>query len=157
MNYISVIKIKLNELVFGRSKSKKDVTPYDCAEIVGKSYNYLWKICSMSEDHPFPMEYLVPLMKAKNNFDVLEQMARECGFVVVKLPKGKMARGEENEMVHEMQIAANKVVAAFMDFIKSGREEHSIQVIDLIMKDIQTKLSVKKYVEKRASRQEDLF
>ena len=157
MNYISVIKIKLNELVFGKSRTKKEVTPYDLAELVGKSYNYLWKICSMTEDHNFPLEFVVPMMKAKCNYDVLEQMAHACGFALVKLPSSKISKGDENDMVREMQETANKVVSAFLDYCKSEKRDHYLQVIDAIMVDVQWKLSVKKYVEKKASGQEEIF
>lgn len=156
MNYISDVKIKLNQLIFAKGRTKKDVTAYDCAEIVGKSYNYLWKICSPTEDHPFPLEFVVPLMRAKNNYDVLELMAHTCGFALVKLPRVGIAKQDQNEMVEEMQLTANKVVGAFMDFFKSGSKDHYMQVIDCIMVDVQTKLSVKKYVEKKVTGQIEL-
>ena len=135
------------------SRSK---TVYDLADYLGKSYNYLCRASSLTEEVPFPLELAVHAMKFMGNYDLLKLIATECGFTAVKLPKVAMKKGEENELAANYQAAASSAVKSLVQFIQTPTESNYNAVIESLNNIISESVAVKKYCEKKASRQLEL-
>jgi hypothetical protein len=71
------------------------------ADEIGISYSYLCRTgLPMDESGVrFPVELLVPLMKAAHDYSVLKHIATLTGHLIVKLPRAFVDRSDENDAV----------------------------------------------------------
>ncbi len=153
MDFQTKLKIKQHELVHGKGK-----TVYDLAEHLCKSYSYLCRISSLSEDLPFPSELEVPAMKFKKNFDVLQLKAWECGFALIKLPgRVKMDKSEKNKMVADYQKTSNEAISALLDVLEEMTIASYHRFDKAFHNVVEKSLSVKKTIDKEANKQLELF
>lgn len=152
MDFFSRIKIEEHKLLHGKGK-----TVYECADHVNRSYSYLCRIASPTEDQPFPLEIAVPLMKFKKDFGVLEAIAWECGFVLVKLPRAIMPKMDESEMIQDYQHTINETVNALISCVKTPGSKPLEKCTAHLKETVTKSLSIKKYVEKKCTGQEELF
>lgn len=152
MDLLSRIKMEEHKLIHGKGK-----TVYDCADHVNRSYSYLCRIASPTEDQPFPIEVAVPLMKFKKDFSLLQTIAWECGFVLVKLPKTIMPKIEESEMIQDYQSTLNQTVTSLINCVKNPSARDCEHCVHRLKETVEKSLSIKKYVEKKCSKQEELF
>lgn len=88
------------------------------ADEIALSYSYLCRTGLPTDESgvKFPLEYLVPLMKATHDYSVLKHIATLTGHLVVKLPRGFSDKSDENEAVstyNELCAAASKHLTAF--------------------------------------------
>lgn len=153
MDFQTRLKIKQHELVHG-----KGPTVYELADHLQKSHSYICRISSITEEVPFPSELLVPAMKFKKNYDLLQLLAWECGFALVKLP-GKVAldKREDNLISADYQKTSSIANNALLD-VMAHLDEKSLKVFDESFKAIVEKsLSIKKTIDKRATKQLELF
>lgn len=153
MDYQTRLKIKQHELVHG---GKHNV--YDLADHLCKSYNYICRISSLTEEVPFPSELEVPAMKHQKNYDILQLKAWECGFALVKLP-GRVAadKSEDHKMSADYQKAASTAVDALLDVLEHLDGASYEKFEEAFKQIVERSLSVKKSIDKKASRQLDLF
>jgi hypothetical protein len=70
MDFQTRLKIKQHQLVHSGPANV-----YDLADKLCKSYNYICRISSLTEDVPFPSELEVPAMKIQKNYDLLQLKA----------------------------------------------------------------------------------
>lgn len=152
MDFTSRIKIEEHKLIHGKGK-----TVYECADHVSRSYSYLCRIASPTEDQPFPIEVAVPLMKFKKDFALLETMAWECGFVLVKLPKAVMPKLEESEMIQSYQTTLSETISSLLNCVKNPSNKGREHCLNKLKETVKESLSIKKYVEKKCCNQEELF
>jgi hypothetical protein len=145
------IKIKEQELIHG-----KGITVFDLADKLNRSYSYLCRIASPTEELPFPIEIAVPAMKLKKNYGLLELMAWECGFAIVKLPKVAATKKDENELTAGYQKAVSEAVSAVIHFFENPSDKNYKHVTDRIQQAVSESLTVKKYCDKKASKQMEL-
>jgi hypothetical protein len=153
MHIISDMKIAVHKLIFGKAKGKRQYDIYDLADHVHRSYNYLTKIADINKEHPTPVEYLVPIMKLKNNFYPLELMCWECGGVFVRLPKPAMKRGDELDVAAGYSVLANEVSASVTKTFKSPTKDNLTECLAKLKEMTSESVSVHRYVEKKASKQ----
>ncbi len=149
------IKIETQKLIHGKGKGKP-VTVFELAEKVNKSYSYLCRIASLNEELPTPIEVALPAMKIKKNYGLLKLMAVECGFALVKLPKPAKSKKEEAKMTQEYQKACNAAVGALIEFLEEPTEENHRKIEEAIINATSEGLAVKKYCDKKASKQLEL-
>ena len=145
------IKIKEQELIHG-----KGMTIYELADKLNKSYSYLCRISSPTEELPFPVELAVPAMKYKKNYDLLKTMALECGFALVKLPRTTGSKGERTDIAADYQESLSKVVPLLLDFFTSQNEESFRKILKALEEIVAKSLAVEKYVCKIAKGQLEL-
>lgn len=146
------IKIAVNRLFLGKGK-----TIFESADHVNRSYNYLYRIANLNEDVPCPIEIAIPIMKFKNNFELLEAIAWECGFVVYKIPFAKIKKGDEQKMASDYQAATVHAVQALLKFVEEPNEARYDIVSNALKSVISESAGIKKYIDKKHSRQEELF
>jgi len=120
---IKQISEALYETVHQSKKPAKQL-----ADETGVSYNYLMRMSmDTSSGVDFNLKYLVPVMKAANNYDVLKALNQLCGFLPpVKPPKGwKTSPSQE---VHEYQTTFNQLIGQLLAFVQNPSE--------LLLKDL---------------------
>jgi hypothetical protein len=151
MDTATRLKIEEQKLIHG-----KGITVFELADKLNRSYNYLCRISSMTEELPFPVELAVPAMKIKKNYGLLKTMAWECGFALIKLPRAGKSRKEETQMAADYQKACSNAINAVIHFFEEPTEENHAKVEKSIIEATSEGLAVKKYADKKASKQLEL-
>jgi len=69
---------------------KSNLSVEELAAQIGVSASLLYKMANPQDDSAdFKLRHLVPLMLATSNFSILHTLANLCGFVCVKIPRGR--------------------------------------------------------------------
>lgn len=94
------IKILLHETLLNSKKSVQQL-----ADETALSASYLYRACNPEDESNvrFPLDYLIPLMNATNNYSIIKHIASICGFVLTTLPKPKFNKVEKNKFVTQYQ------------------------------------------------------
>ena len=145
------VKIETQKLIHG-----KGITIFELAERINKSYSYLCRIASPTEELPTPIEVVLPAMKIRKNYGLLKLLAWECGFALVKLPRPAKSKKEEMKMTQEYQKACNDAVGALIEFLEEPTDENHQKVEEAVIQATREGLAVKKYCDKKASKQLEL-
>ncbi|MBU1096880.1 MAG: hypothetical protein KKB34_10400 [Bacteroidetes bacterium] len=153
MDFQTRLKIKQHQLVHSGPANV-----YDLADQLCKSYNYICRISSLTEDVPFPSELEVPAMKIQKNYDLLQLKAWECGFALVKLP-GRIAmdKSEDHKLSADYQKTASEAVNALLNVLDNLTTETYKTFECTFQMIVERSLSVKKTIDKKATQQLDLF
>jgi len=155
-DFLTALKLAQYELIHSRGRGPKDITIFNLSAKLTRSYSYLCRISSLTEDLPFPSELEVPAMKIKNNFDILRLKAIECGFVLCKMPRTKTKKGDENIIISEYQVNYSETINALYKFFQeptSDNFNHTIQLLNNILSET---CEIKRWVEKKHSNQIEL-
>jgi hypothetical protein len=138
-------------------RNKKTVE--QLADETGISDNYLYRACLPVNDKKsksgvkFPIEHLVPLMKAANDFSILKYIAQICGFLLVKLPVFTGKPAIDMELLSQYQQCTARAIGAMLEFFKSPSpgnfEKVSNALHDVMIKSVEAK----KYCEKTTNAQ----
>jgi len=153
MDFTTRIKIAATQLIFGKGKGKKQIDAYDCADHVNRSYNYLWKIADMNSEHPIPLEIIIPLMKLKNDYRLLELVAWDCGGVFVKLPKVRTNKSDDYDVAADFSFATSQAVTALNKVIKHPNQRNLEDCLEALRKCTAESVSTHHYIVKNKSRQ----
>lgn len=152
MDFTTDLKIEHNKLIHnGRLK------PYELADLVARSHNYLCRISSLTEDVPFPSDLEDRIMDLQRYYGPLELKARRHGFALVKLPRVKMSKGEENELANEYQHASADAVKNLIEFIKHPDPKSYKALINSMDSVIEKSIGLSKWAAKKASKQLEMF
>ena len=153
MDFQTRLKIKQHELVHG-----KGATVYQLADHLMKSHSYVCRISSLHEEVPFPSELEVPAMKFKKNYDLLKLKAWECGFALIPMPKRIKYDRRENHLISaDYQKTSSEAVTALLDVLENLDAESYKAFEQKFKTVIEKSLSIKKTIDKRATKQMELF
>jgi hypothetical protein len=94
----------------------------------------------------------LPLLAA-----LLQLKAWECGFALVKLPKVAMDKSDNNKMTADYQRASSEAVSALIDVLENFTPETYQNFENAFKIIVEKSLSVKKSIDKKASKQLELF
>ncbi len=91
------------------------------ADETGISYSYLCRAGLPTDESgvKFPLEHLIPLMKASNDYSVLKHINTVCGFLSVRIPRGFTDKRDEMEAVSHYQQLCATSVNCLLEFFKS--------------------------------------
>lgn len=153
MDFITNIKLAANSLIFGKSKKKKQIDAYDCAQHVNRSYNYLWKIADINSEHPIPLEIIVPLMKLKNDDTIVNLICWEMGGVFVKIPKYDSSKKTDVKVAADFQAAAGDASASLARVFEKPTEANIQYCLNALKLCAGEAFKSHKYVEKKTSKQ----
>lgn len=144
------IKTILYETIHRNKKSVEQI-----ADEVGISASYLYRAGLPLDESgvKFPLDYLIPLMKATNNYVILEKIAMICGFLLVKEPKVRTPRTEGTELVADYQDATTLAVRCLKKFLDKPTESHYSEVINALQTVMTRSAEAKKYCGKHYSGQ----
>lgn len=147
------IKTILYETIHRNKKSVDQI-----ADEIGISSNYLYRAGLPLDESgvKFPLEYLVPLMKATGNYAILEQIAWICGFLLVREPRVKTPKAEGIELVGDYQEATTEAVRRLKRFLDKPTEEFYNEVIEALQLVMTKSAEAKKYCNKHYSGQLEL-
>lgn len=129
--------------------------PKEIADQVGVSYSYLAR--AVLGDNPsgcnFPIRLLVPLMRAAGNYSALKVIARECGFLLVKPPRGNNHRQE----LYEYQGNFARLLQVLTRFLNYPDRESGRKVIEALADHMEQTSSWKYRCEKNVNQLEMEF
>lgn len=151
---IDVIKELEYELVHMPAKG---VSIDDLAKHVLKSKNYLYRISSPTEDLPFPIEIAHEVQRLKKNVKLYQYLLADLGYGMFKLPGTAMSKKDENSMAADYGSAASCAVKSLMEFIQNPTNETHKKLAEAFSELINNTVSVKKYCDKKVSKQMELF
>jgi len=145
MAYSKSIKTILYETIHRNKKSVEQI-----ADEIGISTNYLYRAGLPLEESgvKFPLEYLIPLMKATGNYAILEQIASICGFLLIKEPRVKIPRIESIELINEYQDITTHAVRILKKFLDKPTQENYEEVLNALQIVMTKSAEAKKYCNK---------
>ena len=107
----------LHEVILGR---KQALSGEQIAERLGLAYWSMMKQLNPNEEgYRFPAEMLIALMLLTKDFRILQYIARECGFVAVRVDRHK--RGSRGALAEH-----GVVYAKYAQALQEMYESHSI-------------------------------
>jgi len=121
------IKLLLYETTHRNEKSMMQI-----ADETGISSSYLYRAVSPVDESnvKFPLEYLVPIMKATGNYSVLKYIANLCGFVLNAMPKLKLNKKEKNEFIADYQDSTVCATKKMIDCFNNLNEKNCKEATD---------------------------
>lgn len=145
---MQTIKSVLYEVIHRNRKTVAQI-----ADETGISSNYLYRAGLPLEQSGvrFPIEYLIPLMRATDNYKLLKHLANTCGFVIVKVPKVTPLKGDKHSIISEYQTITSKASGYLIKFLEDPNQENfelAINNLDEVMEcSTRTKMYIKKEAE----------
>lgn len=125
------------------------------ADETGISASYLYR-AGLPEDQSgvkFPIEYLIPLMKATKDYSVLAYIAKTCGFLTVKVPRVKGGKNEEIDLVENYQDTTTKALRCLREFFNQPTQENYNKIDNALYEVMQESAGAQKFVKKSFSGQ----
>lgn len=134
-------------------RNKKTVS--QIADETGISANYLYRSSLPIEQSGvrFPVDYLIPLMKATNNYTLLKHIAHTCGFVLVKVPSVTPYRGDKDSLVSDYQTITAEATQNLISFLKQPSENNFQKAICSLNNVMECSARSKKFIMKEAEGQ----
>lgn len=153
MAHSKPIKTILYETIHRNKKSVEQI-----ADDIGISSNYLYRSGLPLDESgvKFPLDYLVPLMKATVNYAILEKIAMICGFLLVKEPRVRTPRAEGIELIGDYQDVTTAAVRCLKKFLDKPTEENFNEVINALQLVMTKSAEAKKYCSEHYSGQLEL-
>lgn len=71
----------------------------------------------------FNLRKLIPLMKAQDDYTILEHLAHHCGFLLLPIPRGGRSRKERVMSIAEYQKLGAVAVETLARYIENGATE----------------------------------
>lgn len=147
------VKTILYETIHRNKKTVEQI-----ADEIGISANYLYRAGLPLDESgvKFPVDYLIPLMKATGNYAILEQIANICGFLLVKEPRVKVPKIESIELVSNYQEVTTLAVRQLKKFLDKPTQENYTEVINTLQVVMTKSAEAKKYCNKHFEGQMEL-
>jgi hypothetical protein len=148
----------IKELLY-RTAHRNAKSVKQLADETGISENYLYRACMPLDQSgvKFPIDNLIPLMKAANDYSILSHLANLCGFILVKIPRFKGKKGEPIDIRDDYQEATSKALSTLKTFFKEPNKSNKDAVDESLMRVLEESQSAKKYCEKYYHQTPELF
>lgn len=147
------IKTILYQTIHRNKKSVEQI-----ADEIGISSNYLYRAGLPLDESgvKFPLDYLIPLMKATGNYAILEKIAWICGFLLVKEPKVRIPKIEGTELIADYQDATTLAIRNLKKFLDKPTDSNFNDVINALQMVMTRSAEAKKYCNKHYQGQKEL-
>ncbi len=136
---------------------------------LGRSEWWLYKLLNPEDWTKFPIGSLIPLIEITKDAALLEEIAKECGYEIFKIPTKGMKKSFQGST--EFQQKLFNVVSAYHEFCKYLQEEQDLldlseiekrkkfikSVKETLKEGLQTIGRARHQVEKYENKQQDLF
>ena len=150
-----MIKTRTIEQALSDMRSKSSVQMEEAVNVTGIAESTLYRKCSMTDpDVQFKITELVPVMKAFNRFDPLEVMARSCGFLMLKAPRGRAQF--EDGLAHYHKEFSN-LFSYLLDFMNRPSEEKIKVIESACIEHIRHTAEIRETVRRGDPQQEELL
>lgn len=111
------------------------VSVAEAADMMGVSHNYLYRMLSPTDSGAnFPVRKLVPAMRAFQNYLPLKVIARDCGFMVFKAPRGVARNAVE---LTEYQIRFSRLVQLILKYLDQPTYELGQEVLAKLLEHLE--------------------
>jgi len=138
-------------------RNKKSVMQLADETSISSSYLYRSALPTDESGVRFPLDYLIPLMKATNNFSVLKHIANICGFVLITLPHLKKNKKEKNEFVSEYQEATVNAAKKLINFFNGPSKESFNESQNALNIVLEKSCTAKHLIDREFSGQMEFF
>jgi len=138
-------------------RNRKSVAQLADETSISSSYLYRSALPTDESGVRFPLDYLIPLMKATGNYSVLKHIANLCGFVLVALPKIKVNKKEKNAFISEYQESTVNAAKKLIGFFNEPTEEYYKEVLATLNAVLEKSCSAKHLVEKEFNGQYEFY
>jgi len=128
------------------------------ADKMGISDNYLYRMCLPDDESgvKFPLDKLIPLMNATENYSILEYLANLCGFLLVKSPRFKAFKGDSIDLIDNYQDCTVTALKKLKDFFNNPSAD-SYEAVNEALTEVMTQsAAAKSFVKKTKSGQMEL-
>lgn len=148
----------IKELLY-RTAHRNRKSVKQLADETGISENYLYRACMPLDQSgvKFPLENLLPLMKAAEDYSILSHLANLCGFILVKIPRFRAKKGEPIELYDDYQKASASALNSLKVFFGDPSKANKDAVDEALMKVLEESQTAKKYCDKFYGRTPELF
>lgn len=153
MALFKTIKMILYETIHRNKKSVEQI-----ADEIGISVSYLYRAGLPLDESGvrFPLDYVIPLMKATNDYRILEHLAQVCGFIVIKQPRVRTPKVDGITLVSDYQDITTNAVRKLKNFLDKPDRTRYEEVVEALQRVMQSSAEAKKYCEKTYSGQMEL-
>ena len=140
------IKDVLYETVHENKKPVKQI-----ADEIGISSNYLYRSALPDDESgvKFPLQNVIPLMKATNNYSLLRHIAKVSGFITIKMPVMKSEKKDEIDIIDSYQGSTLKALNALRLFFENPSSINYQNVDKSLIEVMEKSASAQKYAEKK--------
>ncbi len=122
------LKTTLHFTVHGSKQSVEQI-----ADELGISTSYLYRACLEGDSGcRFPLDLLIPLMKATNDYSLLDHLNSRCDRVTVSLPRSSQFKRKEPEAINEVQRNFNDAMAQLLKFFANPQSKN----VDAVLKSL---------------------
>jgi len=137
----------LKEILYQTIHRSRATVP-ELADILGVSPNYLYKMGLPTDNGArFPLELLLPLMRATGNYAVLRHLADRSGFLLVKIPRVPRNRQETNQMIAGYQALTTEAIRLLIGYFQEPTREKKRNLLEILNKVAAGSIGIKKRVE----------
>ena len=106
------LKTTLHFTIHGSKLSVEQI-----ADELGISTSYLYRACLDGESGcRFPLDLLLPLMKATGDHSILDHLNSRCDRVTVSLPRSGQFKAKDPQAINEVQRNFNEVMGQLLKF-----------------------------------------
>ena len=116
----------------------------EIADAIGISASYLYRSALTGESGcNFPLQRLIALMQATNDYRVLDHINARCNRVSVKLPQVSRLKRADTKAMHEIEGHYHKVIALVHGFFTQPDAETATALLAEIPKHVENMLAIK--------------
>lgn len=138
-------------------RNKKSVQQLADETAISSSYLYRAGMPMDQSGVRFPVDFIIPLMKASNDFSILQHLAITCDFIIIKTPRISCSKLERDTIISNYQSKTSAAASALVSFFSKPSLDNYKNAIDTLQSVLECTVSTKKYIEKEASGQFDLL
>jgi|SRR3990172_3159844 len=118
----------------------------ELADALGIKQGMLYRLSNpLDEDARINSKHLIPLMEKTRDYSILRHLASRLGFLLVRIPRVRMARVAELAEYQASQAAATKAVGGFYLGTKSAEE-----ALEAIRQEMERAAGFRKAIETHA-------
>lgn len=150
MDLKTIVKTRMWEMLHS------GISVSDFADSICKSSNYVYRICSPSEDLPTPLEIVIKLMAFTKSYKLLADIAAYCGFTLVRVPRVPTKKADENTLVAEYQHSTTEAANLVTKYFKDPTPESYDKVVNALQAVMADSVAMRKVVDKKQSGQFEL-
>ena len=138
-------------------RNKKSVQQLADETAISSSYLYRAGMPMDQSGVRFPVDFVIPLMKAANDYSILQHIARACDFILVRIPKISSSKLDRENIVSDYQLKTASASNALVKFFSQPSLDNYHNTINTLHAVLECTASTKKYIEKEATGQFDLL
>jgi hypothetical protein len=140
---VADLKTTLHFTIHGSKLSVEQI-----ADELGISTSYLYRSCLEGDSGcRFPLDLLLPLMKATGDYTILDHLNSRCDRVTVSLPRSGQFKAKDPQAINEVQRNFNDAMGALLKFFVNPNPKQVDGVIAGLHKHLCEVAAIKRAVK----------